>query len=303
MAKIGIPRALLYFKYKILWKTFFDVLGQEVIVSPKTNKDIQKEGVRLSVDESCLSLKLFLGHTNYLKDKCDYIFIPRIVSIRRGESTCVKLWALSDIVRNSISDVKIIDYTVDANDHKYEIFSFMKLGFKFSKNPFKILYAYLLGRARMERDHRNKIQKQKKLADNKNPKILIVSHPYTTYDAFLGEPIIKFIEKQGLDVLYSDIVGHKIARKLVKNLSTDLYWTYNKEIIGAIEYYKDKIDGVLFLQTFPCGPDSLVIDLCRNKIKDFPVVVITLDELQAEAGLKTRIESFADILKMKKNGK
>ena len=35
---IGIPRAFLYYRYKILWKTFFRNLGFKLIVSDKTTK-------------------------------------------------------------------------------------------------------------------------------------------------------------------------------------------------------------------------------------------------------------------------
>ncbi len=306
--KIGIPRALLCHKYFVMWEEFFKTLGCQIVLSPETNQQILKEGLKLAVDESCLSLKILLGHAYYLKDKADVLFLPRIVSSHKGESTCVKLWALTDIVRNTIPGIEVIDYTVDFNEFKFESIEMFKVGWQFSKNPVKIIQAYLKGKEKLAEKHAKELKEQWELIKNNKkvkPSVLIVSHPYTTYDAYLGQPIINFLKLQGINVLLSDIVDHAKARKLVRNISTDMYWTYNKEIVGAIEYYKGHIDGILFLMTFPCGPDSLVIDLCQNKIKDIPIVVITLDELQAEAGLKTRLESFADILKMrkKKNGK
>ncbi len=51
---------------------------------------------------------------------------------------------------------------------------------------------------------------------------------------------------------------------------------------------------------FPCGPDALVIELCKLKIKNIPSVILVLDELQAEIGLITRLESFIDILRIKR---
>lgn len=306
--KIGIPRALLYHKYFAMWEEFFKTLDCQIVLSPETNQQILKEGLKLAVDESCLSLKILLGHANYLKDKADVLFLPRIVSSHRGENTCVKFWALTDIVRNTIPGIEVVDYTVDVKELKFEPIEMFKVGWRFSKDPIKIIQAYLNGKRKLAEKRARELEEQWKTIENNKkgkPNVLIVSHPYTTYDAYLGQPIVKLLKNQGINVLLSDIVDHKQARKLVKNISTDMYWTYNKEIIGSIEYYKGHIDGILFLMTFPCGPDSLVIDLCQNKIKDIPIVVISLDELQAEAGLKTRLESFADILKMrkKKNGK
>jgi len=40
--KVGIPKALLYFKYAHLWEGFFKALGVDYIVSPDTNKGIIK---------------------------------------------------------------------------------------------------------------------------------------------------------------------------------------------------------------------------------------------------------------------
>ena len=37
--KIGIPRAFLYYRYKILWTYFFKNLGYEIILSNNTTKE------------------------------------------------------------------------------------------------------------------------------------------------------------------------------------------------------------------------------------------------------------------------
>jgi predicted nucleotide-binding protein (sugar kinase/HSP70/actin superfamily) len=43
-----------------------------------------------------------------------------------------------------------------------------------------------------------------------------------------------------------------------------------------------------------------VSELCQRKIKDKPFINIVLDEHNGEAGLQTRIESFIDIISMKR---
>lgn len=304
--KIGIPRALLYHKYYKLWQIFFEELGCQIVLSPETNKKILEKGANLAIDESCLSLKIFLGHVDALKDKADYIFIPHIVSLHRGEEICVKLMAMYDIARNTFKNDNFIEYTVDVDKLIPEFFGFLKLGWNFNKNPLLITKAYLKAKKEHENLKQNLIKEQNKKIDSlksDKPAILIVSHPYTIYDSFLGKPIIDFLDKEGVDVIYSDIADTEKIKNLSDNISTDLYWTYNKELLGGLELYKDKVDGIIFLVTFPCGPDALVVNLCQNKIKK-PMITIILDELQGEAGLKTRLESFVDILKIrKKNGR
>ena len=80
-----------------------------------------------------------------------------------------------------------------------------------------------------------------------------------------------------------------------KKISSDLYWKYSKEIVGSFYLSKAKIDGVVFLTTFPCGLDSLVNELLMLKL-DIPYLNIVVDDLDGINGLETRIESFADIL-------
>ena len=48
---IGIPRAFLYYRYKILWKNYFSNLGYKIVVSGPTTKETVVEGKKYSIDE------------------------------------------------------------------------------------------------------------------------------------------------------------------------------------------------------------------------------------------------------------
>ena len=56
---IGIPKAFLYYRYKVLWKTFFNNLDCQIILSEDTTKETIKLGKSYSIDESCLSSKIY----------------------------------------------------------------------------------------------------------------------------------------------------------------------------------------------------------------------------------------------------
>ena len=142
-------------------------------------------------------------------------------------------------------------------------------------------------------------EQNKKLKSDKL-KILIVSHPYNVYDKYIGYPIVNFLNKMDIEIIYADKLDKNISIALSKKLSSTLYWKYSKELIGAIEYYKYNIDGIIFLTTFPCGSDSLVNELMIRKINNIPITNILIDESIAEAGIHTRLESFIDIIKGKK---
>ena len=137
--KIGIPRALLYYRYGVLWKNFFEKLGLNVILSPETNKTILDLGITNSIDESCLSSKIYLGHALYLSKTCDYILVSRVCDYGKKDKVCTRLNGLYDTLKCIIPETMIIDYNIEYTRHIYPIIGFIKMGFHFTKNPLKII--------------------------------------------------------------------------------------------------------------------------------------------------------------------
>jgi predicted nucleotide-binding protein (sugar kinase/HSP70/actin superfamily) len=54
MVKVGIPRALLYYQYYPMWKTFFEGLGAEVVISPPTTQATLSSGSSRVVADTCM---------------------------------------------------------------------------------------------------------------------------------------------------------------------------------------------------------------------------------------------------------
>ena len=295
--KIGIPRGLLYYKYKDLWVTFFKELDCDVIISPNTNKKIVNDGIKCTVDEACLSFKIYMGHIKYLKDKCDYILIPRIGSLSKYDKVCVRFNGIYDVVKNTFSNINIINYNIDYDFKKKESKEIIKMGINlgFKKKDVRLAYkkAYLV----FSSNKFKKIIKEEEKLNKNNLKILIVSHPYNINDDFIGKPIIKYLNNNNIEVIDANNINEIEATKIALKFSEDLYWKDSKQLIGGLLKYKDDTDGIIFLSTFPCGLDSLVNELALRKIKKIPKLNIIIDELESEVGLKTRLESFIDIIK------
>lgn len=299
--KIGIPKALLYYRYKTLWEVFFNKLNCKIIESIETNKEIIQNGLKFSIDESCLASKIYIGHVSYLQDKCDYILIPRICDYGKNKKVCVKFNALYDIVRNTFPNIKLLDYNIEHTKNKKEFIGLFKLGLKITKNPIKIIYAYLKAKKQVKIKENLLTVNQNITLENKKTKILIIAHPYIIYDKYIGKPIVDYLKKLDVSVIYADRLNKKKSIKNSFQLSKQLYWIYSRELIGAIPEYINKINGIIFLTSFPCGPDSLINELLIRKIKNIPTTNIILDESSAEAGIHTRLESFIDIIKQKEN--
>ena len=296
---IGIPQTLLYFKYKDLWTTFFKNLGCEIVLSPKTDRSILENGIKYSCDESCMAMKIFMGHVHYLIDKCDYIFIPRLECIKKDEKLCTNFSALYDLVRNTF-DIKIIHYNIDLKNHQEEQKAFNSLGKSLGFVKSDIEKAYLKAIDKMQNEKENKIHRQKNILKNSEKlKILLAGHPYNLYDEFLGGQIKKVLKDYDVEIIYSDVYDDSNLEEEVKNITKMNYWTYNKEMIGAVEHYKNKVDGIILITSFPCGPDSLSNEMILRNI-DIPITNLIIDEADSTTGLLTRIESFIDIIEERK---
>ena len=174
---IGIPRALHYYYYGNLLKNFFENLNIKVIISPKTNKEIIENGKRISYDEMCLSLKTYIGHIDYLKDKCDYIIIPRIDNYGSNNQTCTNFLSLYDIV-NNLFNVKLIDYNIDYMHNQDELKGFINIGKQLKIKYTDIIESY--NKAKIEdMNYKEKLIRENKHKLNSNKlKILILGHPY-----------------------------------------------------------------------------------------------------------------------------
>lgn len=296
--KVGIPKGLLYCKYHPFIETFFTELGSEIICSPDTNKEILDEGVKFCVDEACLPIKIFHGHVVYLKDKCDILFIPRIMQLNSREYICPKFCGLPEMVINSIPNMpKIIDEPIYAFSKKSLKTWAVHTGFLFTKNLIKIQKAY--NKAIYEQEnYRNGIKNK-----GFNLNVALVGHPYNIYDKFTNMDVVKKLNKLGIGVITEENVEEDFIINQTKNLFKRPFWTFAKSSYGFSTYLAEnnKVNGIIYVSSFACGIDSVVIELIKDKLESFPFLILKIDEHTGEAGFDTRLEAFADMLERRYN--
>lgn len=295
--KIGIPRALLYYRYGVLWKNFFEYLGCNVVLSPETNRHIIESGVNNTIDECCLSYKIYVGHVLYLSKKCDYILVSRICDYGKKEKVCTRLNGTYDDIKHKIPASQILDYDIEYTKLKFPIVGFIKIGLKFTKNIIKIIYSYFKAKNKQKKYDINNANNEKNKLSKPNKKILILSHFYNIQDKFISKYITNYLEENNIVPIYSNKLDKKITKQFSEYFSNTLYWKYSKEMIGSLYYSKNMINGIIFISTYPCGIDSLVNNLAILKNKDLPILNLVIDENITELSLETKLESFIDILK------
>ncbi|MCL2399489.1 MAG: acyl-CoA dehydratase activase-related protein [Defluviitaleaceae bacterium] len=295
--KIGIPRALLYYFHHDLWLNFFKNLNIETIVSPETNKAIVEMGVNNSIDEACFSSKIFIGHVGYLQDKCNVVFVPRIENTGIREEYCTRIFGVYDLVRNTFPNVKCLHADVNYLYGKSEPGAFIEIGEALGKDKSESLEAYNNALLTANSIKEAKILQQEKLLNSNGTKILIFAHAYNSYDAAVGKEITDFFIDNNIKVAYADVINEKEAQLLTqKSYGKRIYCRVTAQQIGGIKKYKDNVDGIVIISTFPCGPDAIFSELLIRQIKDKPILNIVIDELDSKAGIQTRMESFIDII-------
>lgn len=301
--KIGIPKALLYYKYAQLWEGFLGALGAECIVSPDTNKEILELGQRCAVDEACLSSKIFLGHVAWLMPRCDAVFVPRIGRIGKAGTVCTKFQATYDLVANTFRSerLKLLHYNIDLSQQENELGAFLKLGTQLGKTRPQSLFAYWTAKQSEKAAQMIAADDQKRQLEKSGVKILLISHPYNTYDPYTGGPVIKALKDMGAVPVLGCACESRSAIAASYTLSETVPWVYSRELLGAVALLHDCVDGIILLSAFPCGPDSMVNEILIRRVKDKPILSLTLDGQEGTAGLETRIESFIDIIHDKRS--
>jgi predicted nucleotide-binding protein (sugar kinase/HSP70/actin superfamily) len=327
MMRIGIPRSLLYYQYFPLWKTFFEQLGAEVVVSPTTTQVMLAGGSARVIADTCLPVKVFLGHVIWLADKCDRIFIPAVRSIEHRVYNCSKFLGLPDMTKAVVPETPpLLEIDVDINKGKNRFYqAIYMLGQKINKNPLKIRragqaawqsyldYQNLMSENKlsppdaifqMYPEARNTSTDTRNTRDSIKGTVALIGHPYLIYDEYINHRLIHRLEQMGNRVITSEMVSINELKSAVKKVTGGAYWTYENEVAGAGGYYlENEADGIIGLMAFGCGPDSLMMDMVRRystKLKSTPFMCLTLEEHTAEAGVVTRLEAFTDMIYRRK---
>lgn len=305
--KVGIPKALLWHKYAMLWTTFLSELGAEIVMSSNGTKASFEKGRSFCLDEVCIPIKVYFGHIFELKDKVDALFVPRVVSVekrkRRKSFTCPKMIALPDMIKVTVPGLpKMITPKIDLN-HEGQFISFFKLGLSFTKDPLKIIRAYRKAVKAQEKEEKKKRDQRCEMRDGIN--IGVISHSYNLCGAYPTPDVEKILRRLGATPITLDTYPMDKMLAGAERQFPELSWNFEREMLGgAMEMQKDKnIDGCLIITNFACGPDSLTGDYITRLAKrqnDIPFSMITIDEHSAHAGLLTRIEAFVDMIRIKR---
>ncbi len=321
---IGIPRAMSFYNNYPFYYGFFSDLGIKIVLSDVTTKQTMSSGSALVVTETCLPIKVYIGHILNLLDKgVEKIFVPSIQSIAPKIYNCSKIRGLPDLVRNVVKrDFTIVEATLDKSEKGHGFYTFLaemakpfgitdeKIIKKASKAGWRCYNNFhIMSKSGMSyKKALNYALQGKVFIENQTKEypisVALVSHGYNIYDDRTCMKIFDKLEAMDVKVYTSLQLSNEQLDDGIASLGNEQYWANEYDMTGSAGHYlKDyKVDGVITLTAFGCGPDSLMVERITRKAKRFnkPLLNLTIDEHTGEAGFITRLEAFVDMLFRKK---
>ena len=301
---IGIPRGLMCYRDGLLWKTYFEKLGYTCLISQKSNREVLEKGTEYAVDEACLPLKMYLGHVRDLIGRCDAIFIPREAGYSNIERACTRYSSLPDLCANIFRQerISIVSFSYDWYDKTNEQEVYVKFGQMLGHSKKEAKKAYKEAKKFQDDFLKRQQKRQSELLANDGMKVLMAGHPYVLHDPYIGASLGQTLEELGAKVLYTDYENRAECLKRSYKFTETMPWLINREIIGACMALKDRVDGIVIVSAYPCGPDALADDILMRSFHDIPILQLTIDAQNGTAGMETRLESFVDIIRYQKAG-
>ncbi len=322
MRRVGVPKALMYYRFFPLWSVFFQELGCEVVISDPMGRGFLGRQPIGYFEDSCFPMKLMVAHCLDLAGKADFLFVPRLISIHRKYIMCPKFRGVPDIVRLAIGgEISVIDESFDSRlgSDPWGAFS-RSVGERLGSRKGEIRAASrdaLRVQKQFERDLEKRVNGlstrdifavEMPLPETPCPpgdlNIALIGHPYNLYDVDVGKDIIGTAKKLGCRISIADSLDGDEVDRRVSNLSKEIYWSSGREIVGAALTFLagNEIDGVVFLSSFKCGIDALLQEYLKRVFKDregstVPFLTLSLDEHTTVQGLATRLEAFVDVCK------
>lgn len=315
--RLGIPRGYFYYEYFSFINQLFQNSGTEIVFGDENNDAILKKGVAATVDEACFPIKLFTGQLYFLEERCDKILIPRIMKDRAGRWLCPKLLGLPELMANvTDSDKYLVTAPINFDEkrttqqHLWKTCRKIGLKYRQYKEAFDKAYNQLT-RTFEGKENKHveaawefmpKISEVGEIILPNTKRILLAGHCYNIYDKFANINIIKKLDELGIGTVTEKEINYRDIEKCVdaENLIKKPFWESFVRIYGTALYFRDKVDGIIYLSSFSCGLDSFIIEMIKNHVTEVPVMVLKLDEHRGEAGFETRLEAFADLLEKRR---
>jgi len=309
--RVALPRALTNFGYLPLWRTFFETLGVETALSPRSSEAVLDAGREQMTAEFCAPFVMGLGHVVALvKAGETHIFLPVMVRERKSDNFtdaqfCCFIQGSPSVVRSSEAIVgadpkprvisPVIEFGLPAKRNARSLHRSLKengLCFPLSR----VLQAFQKGQEAQDafdaETRREGGETLRRLRETGEMGVVILGRPYNVNDTGLNLDLPKKITGLGVTPIPMDALP--IRPDELGEDWENMYWNYGQKILAAAEYIAktDNVFGILFTN-FACGPDSYLVTYFKTIMGRYrkPYLILQFDAHGADAGYMTRVEA------------
>jgi predicted CoA-substrate-specific enzyme activase len=308
---IGLPRTMFFQELMPFFRTFFEELGYTVVMSPKTNKSVIRQGVECLAAEPCYPVKVAHGHIlDLLKAGVKRIFLPSIIDMAHPHPE-IKSGVVCPMVQTLTYTVPA---AIDFDDYGAELLSavlYFGRGRKELRKGLRAIGQKLRGSYfRLEKAIRRAEEAQSRYYEALTARgqeimaslppgdrlMILIGRPYNALDPGTNLNLHRKLRQLGVLAMPMDFLPLDGVEDL--DDMKPMYWRFGQKILRAAELIRQdpRLYGI-YITNFGCGPDSFIQHFFRDKMRGKPYLEIEIDEHSADVGAITRLEAFLDSLK------
>lgn len=304
---VGLPMALHSLEWAVFWTTLLTRLGFRVAPSAKTSRTTVTAGVESMTAETCFPVKVFHGHVKGLLDAVDFLFLPTVVNIPSPVAEekglfCPMLQSSRYLVAAAldIPPERIIGPTLllahGPKTLAHAVGSALPAGLRPAAAAIQgAVRAAFAAQNAFQADLRQVGRSILDLLPEDEPLWIVSGRPYNLHDERLSLGLGRLAARLGIKTVPLDLLDvsatplHRFPR---------MYWGLGSRILRAATATAETRNRFgVHLGNFSCGPDSFLEHFYSHIMGDKPYLLLELDEHSAAAGMITRMEAFANVVR------
>ena len=296
---VGLPSSSVLLGQLPFWSAFFNSLGYGVVTSGGSTPKLFERGLRKLPAETCLPVKLAIGHTMAMGDaKPDFVFMPSINFLASPDkpeqsATCPYVEALPYMVRAAL-DTPILTPELDfSRGERAFLFGMREVMKKLRVTEDELTRAYRAAMAAQRRTEARLAEFGSTFISNGDgPKYVVIGKPYNLHDPFLNLNLFHHLRALGMSAIPMEMLPP--SDEPLDPLSDSLLWRNNRSILRALRSAKANGLYPILVSNFGCGPDAFTNNHIEPLLHGEHALFLEFDEHRGEAGLVTRLEAFRD---------
>jgi predicted CoA-substrate-specific enzyme activase len=310
--RAGLPMALHSMEWAVFWTTLLTRLGYRVEPSPRTGRGIVTAGVESMTAETCFPVKVFHGHVRHLLDAADFLFLPTVVNIPSptdGEKGlfCPMVQSSRYLVAAAldIPESRIIGPTLHLAHGPRALAGALAKALPGGRRPgsraiLAAMRAAFTAQAAFAAELRQCGRDILAVLPGDEPLWVVSGRPYNLHDERLSLGLGRLASRLGIAALpldFLDLADTPLTR------FPRMYWGLGSRILRAAGVTAETRNRFgVHLGNFSCGPDSFLEHFYGHVMGEKPYLLLELDEHSAAAGMITRMEAFANVVRENMRG-